>query len=230
MPATTPIRILMLHGHAESSQKFTHKTRALREHITSFLSTTYPNRPVEYTFLDAPHDTEPCTPDLRTWGLGDFQVDKIRGLEESVKYILDKMAPSGPFDGIIGFSTGACMAVILGSLLEGGSGKASAKRGSVFNIPPSSNLLAAHPRLKFIIAYSAFMLGHPMYDQLYTPSLKTPILQYSCELDHIVPPGLTKALFKRCETAQLHSFYGTHYVPRSQESFEVVRRFIEEYC
>ncbi|KAL4798900.1 serine hydrolase-domain-containing protein [Aspergillus venezuelensis] len=240
-PTQTPIRILMLHGHGESSQKFYHKTRSLTSHLKSSFFASHPERPLGFVYLNATHDGEPCTPEMRTWGFGDYQVEKIRGLERSVRYVLDYLAREGPFDGVIGFSTGGAVAVLLGALLEGEqefkvkqdslnitNGKAPEKdvwRGTVFNIPPTPSPSNNHPRLKFIIAYSAFMLGHPMYQGLYTPTLSTPTLSYYCELDPIVPPHLTKNLAGRCVNGVLKSVYGTHFVPRTRESYKVVEGF-----
>ncbi|KAL4964742.1 serine hydrolase-domain-containing protein [Aspergillus stella-maris] len=244
----TPIKILMLHGHGESSQKFYHKTRSLTSHLKSSFFASYPERPFEFVYLNATHDDEPCTPEMRTWGFGDYQVEKIRGLERSVRYVLDYLGREGPFDGVIGFSTGGAVAILLGALLEGEeeyrqkqeqsllnitpnitSEKAPEKdvwRGTVFNIPPTPSPSNNHPRLKFIIAYSAFMLGHPMYQALYTPTLSTPTLSYYCELDPIVPPHLTKELAGRCVNGVLESVYGTHFVPRTRDSYKIVEGFI----
>ncbi|KAL4944922.1 hypothetical protein BDV06DRAFT_186130 [Aspergillus oleicola] len=234
----------MYPGHGESSQKFYHKTRTLTESLrTAFFSSHHP-RPVEFIYLDAVHDSEPCTPDSRTWGFGDHQVDRIRGLEKSIKFVLGVLGERGPFDGILGFSTGGAVAVILASLLEGehdfrqqqrlllnldDEKKPQTKwRGSVFNIPLTPSPSNNHPPLRFVLAYSAFMLGHPMYTPLYTPSLKTPILHYFCELDPIIPAPLTKELCARCENGVIRSVYGTHFVPRTKESFLVLERFIKK--
>ncbi|KAL4950235.1 serine hydrolase FSH [Aspergillus filifer] len=240
---TTPIRILMLHGHGESSQKFYHKTRSLTRHLKSSFFASHPTRPLEFVYLNATHDHEPCSPEMRTWGFGDYQVEEIRGLERSVRYVLEYLKREGPFDGVLGFSTGGAVAVLLGALLEGEeeykqkqdslmdlnlSEKEKEKeiwRGSVFNIPPIPSPSNNHPRLRFIIAYSAFMLGHPMYSALYKPTLSTPTLNYYCELDPIVPPHLTKELAGKCVNGILESVYGTHFVPRTGESFETVEGF-----
>lgn len=39
--------------------------------------------------------------------------------DETVSYVYDFMAKNGPFDGIMGFSQGACMAAVLGALVRG---------------------------------------------------------------------------------------------------------------
>lgn len=77
----------------------------------------------------------PANPDLPpgestnmwAWGYGDVEVDRIRGLDFSVDYILRFIEAHGPFIGIMGFSTGATVAAIVCSLLE--------KRRSVGGLP-----------------------------------------------------------------------------------------------
>lgn len=38
--------------------------------------------------------------------------------DETVSYVYDFMQKNGPFDGIMGFSQGACMAAVLGALVS----------------------------------------------------------------------------------------------------------------
>lgn len=54
----------------------------------------------------------------RVWGYGDRQVDQIKGLDQSISYVLDILETNGPFIGVVGFSTGAALAAIITSLLE----------------------------------------------------------------------------------------------------------------
>jgi surfactin synthase thioesterase subunit len=56
--------------------------------------------------------------DQKTWGHGEPEHDKVRGLEQSIKHIFNTLDQNGPFSGIIGFSSGAAMAAIVASLLE----------------------------------------------------------------------------------------------------------------
>lgn len=58
--------------------------------------------------------------DVWTWGQGDLEAEThIWGLGASINKIIDVLAKHGPFDGVIGFSTGATIAAIITSLLEG---------------------------------------------------------------------------------------------------------------
>ena len=44
------------------------------------------------------------------------------GLDESLTYLHKAMIEQGPFDGIMGFSQGACMAAVLAALVSPGIG------------------------------------------------------------------------------------------------------------
>lgn len=56
--------------------------------------------------------------DAWTWANGDYANELVVGLEESVRYILGIMQDQGPFDGVVGFSVGASLALVLVSLTE----------------------------------------------------------------------------------------------------------------
>jgi hypothetical protein len=67
------------------------------------------------------------TQDQWVWGYGEPEKDKIKGLDRSIKHILDALDQRGPFSGVIGFSSGAAMTAIVTSMLE--------KRETICNIP-----------------------------------------------------------------------------------------------
>jgi dienelactone hydrolase len=58
--------------------------------------------------------------DAFAWGRGDYARDEIEGFEESLRAIIEFANREGPFDGVMGFSTGAAMALILLSIAERG--------------------------------------------------------------------------------------------------------------
>lgn len=61
----------------------------------------------------------PSESDSWTWGYGDADNDEILGFETSVCGVLKFMDTYGPFIGIIGFSSGATLATVVASILEG---------------------------------------------------------------------------------------------------------------
>lgn len=58
--------------------------------------------------------------DTRSYSSKEFE-SKCYGFEESVKVIEDAMEEKGPFDGILGFSQGACLLSLLCCLQQQGS-------------------------------------------------------------------------------------------------------------
>lgn len=52
------------------------------------------------------------------WGYGDIHEDNFIGPESCIPHLRHIIQNDGPFIGIIGFSSGACLALILTTLLE----------------------------------------------------------------------------------------------------------------
>jgi hypothetical protein len=52
------------------------------------------------------------------WGYGDIHEVNFLGPESSIPFLRDVIRSDGPFIGVIGFSLGACLAIILTTLLE----------------------------------------------------------------------------------------------------------------
>jgi uncharacterized protein (DUF924 family)/Ran GTPase-activating protein (RanGAP) involved in mRNA processing and transport len=101
------LRILVLHGRPQSAQSFKKLTKgafaALRQ-------------TAELVFADAPHAGGAGG---RAWW--DAVTDseggmRYVGLGASLAHLQDFVASAGPFDGVLGFSQGACLAAILAAL------------------------------------------------------------------------------------------------------------------
>ena len=97
----------------------------------------------------------------------------ISDLNNALDSVAEIIRQHGPFDGVIGFSSGACIAALIASLLEEGRKQAFAKRvlknGMLY---PNSFLRedkadGKHEMLqlplKFVVCYSGFSLDHPTY-------------------------------------------------------------------
>ncbi|XRM47953.1 hypothetical protein ABZX51_010903 [Aspergillus tubingensis] len=182
---------------------FHHKTHFLQEALN--LGGSQSNRSLPHFKLhysEAPFDVNGPNMEFKVWGYGIFDCQRISGLEQSVKRVLKQLEHLNPVAGIIGFSTGATLAMIIASLLE------ERDRGLIFGVSTT------HPPLKFVVAYSGFMLGHPMYSDLYHPRIRTPALLYIGEVDTMITPKSTYRLAECCSHAEIQTFWGTHYVPR----------------
>ncbi|KAJ5936744.1 hypothetical protein N7466_003194 [Penicillium verhagenii] len=227
----TPIpkthRILMLHGHGQSGDFFFSKTQFFQETMDRVVREALEDDPalrkidvVEFYYPSGLLPADPDTPlgegndSMRAWGYGDYTSGRIIGLEKTIQYLSDLLQTRGPFTGIIGFSTGACVTAILASLLE--------KKRPVCNLPFNTT----HPPLKFAVCFSGFKLDHPYYAPLYKPMIETPILHVIGTLDTMIDPLLSRRLSKYCLNASTHYFTGTHYVPRSQRFLESLNDFV----
>ncbi|KAI9370608.1 serine hydrolase-domain-containing protein [Aspergillus egyptiacus] len=221
--STDPVRILMLHGHGDCGQKFYHKTKGLCHSIRTEIHSQF-QRDVEFVFPDAPLASAPYNADTRGWAHGDYRDEPLYFLEQSIAFVLEILEKQGPFDGVIGFSAGALVGVIVATMLERlqfRHGYASEEE-MFFKLPGQ----ISHPPFRFIVAYSGFMLGNPIYRDLYPPVIHTPVMCFTGLLDPVVPGSLTMALAKRCATSTVHSFWGTHYVPRTRSSYHLTSQWV----
>lgn len=101
------------------------------------------------------------------------------GLDASLECISSILKSSEPFDGIISFSQGAALAIMIASLLEGR--KDSFDRPQVNGGTPHCIAFSArrHPPLKFVVCISGYAASHSMYQGFYDPP--SPFLYASSE-------------------------------------------------
>ncbi|KAL4912951.1 serine hydrolase FSH [Aspergillus aurantiobrunneus] len=194
-----PIRIFMLHG----SRVVESLHEMLLERHSTGLELFYPN---------GPHS---ASKDTWTWGAGDFESEVIiRGLDTSIKKIMDVLMTHGPFDGIMGFSTGAAVAAIITSILERGTRSAE----GVEKIQ--------HPPFRFAVCFSGFRLEHPSYRRFYSPRIQAPVLHFEASYDTMIPGALTDKLVEACLGCDVQVFEGTHCVPRRRDEVLSVGNFV----
>ncbi|KAK2743442.1 hypothetical protein FQN57_004907 [Myotisia sp. PD_48] len=133
-----PLKILMLHGFTQSGPLFHAKSRALEKHIQKFfpsraVTLTYPSAPITLDPSDIPNfsssSSGSSTPQQPTeksesfawWRRADaIDPPEYVGINQGLAATARVLAEEGPFDGVIGFSQGACLAAMLASLLEPG--------------------------------------------------------------------------------------------------------------
>ncbi|KAH2988337.1 hypothetical protein KXW58_006114 [Aspergillus fumigatus] len=154
--------------------------------------------------------------DVRAWGFGDFEHGLIKGLDTSILKILDILDLYGPFDGIMGFSTGAAIAAIIASLLE----RPERIRMFIGETP------IAHPQFQFVVCFSGFKLGNLQYGSLYSPKLESPSLHLIGVLDTMIAGHLTEDLSAQFMNSLIQRFFGAHYVPKTDRTNKAVGRFI----
>lgn len=214
----------MAHGYTQSGSLFHAKTRALCKHLQkSFplhtLSFSYPTGPLRLNPADIPGYTPPensaeDASEIEAFGWwrrsNTADPPEYLGLEDGLSAIAKVLKEEGPFDGIIGFSQGAALAAMVGSLLEGSHRRdafthfSKQEENGASGIPFSQSFSELnHPPLKFAICYSGFRSPGPRYRAFYeNPAIQTPVLHVLGSMDALVDEGRSRALVEACEGDQ----------------------------
>lgn len=155
------------------------------------------------------------------------------GLQDGLTRIGDTIKEEGPFDGVIGFSQGACAAGMVASLLESGRRDAfsssTCQKDEMETEPfPASFTSLPQPPLKFALIYSGFIAPGTRYMDFYKPSLKTPTLHFLGALDGVVEEGRSQGLIEVCEGAKVVTHPGGHFLPSQRPWLDAAVGFVKE--
>jgi dihydrofolate reductase len=155
-------------------------------------------------------------------------------MEKGLAVVAEELVSHGPFDGVIGFSQGACLAAMVASLLEGPSRRdafAQAQRRSSLAIPyPSSFEALDHPPLKFCLSYCGFVMPGERYRGFYEHNIQTPVCNFIGSLDTLVEEARTQALVDACggpRRTQVVTHPGGHFVPSGKPYLDAAASFIK---
>lgn len=165
----------------------------------------------------------------------------ISDLDDALDSIAEIIRQDGPFDGVIGFSSGACIAVLVASLLEEGRKQAFEKWETKNGMPYPNSFLqeeksdgkhnVLQPPLKFAVCYSGFSLEHPKYSAFYQPQIQTPILHVLGKWDTVVEEQQSLSLARKCgRKPTLFYHLGSHFVPQQSCYISKVTSFILDTC
>ncbi|KAF2022334.1 FSH1-domain-containing protein [Aaosphaeria arxii CBS 175.79] len=246
-PPTRPIKLLMIHGYTQSGPLFYAKTRALEKIlIKSFpagVSLHYPTGPIRLSPADEPFlatrdggETPEDEIDAWAWwkkkGQGDQYV--YEGLDRGFAQLATALKEEGPFDGVIGFSQGACATGLLASALEPGRKEVFEKLQKEGGIEFPSSLLDAsgetiHPPFKFAVSYSGFApVGVDAYRAFFEPKIKTPLLHFIGCLDTVVEEKRSLAYIDTCEQPATLYHPGGHILASQKIHVTALIRYIYE--
>ncbi|KAL8658546.1 MAG: hypothetical protein Q9226_000921 [Calogaya cf. arnoldii] len=244
----------MLHGYTQSGPLFHSKTRALHKALTKALPThcihlSYPTGPIHLNPSDIPGYNGPSAtetegetePAYGWWRRKDMPHPSKKGeseivytgLQDGFTRIAETIAEEGPFDGVIGFSQGACAAGMVASLLEPGRRDAFAsltpQKGEMETEPFPASFTSLHQSpLKFALIYSGFIAPGARYINFYKPSLKTPTLHFLGALDGVVEEGRSQGLIEVCEGAKAVTHPGGHFLPSQRPWLDAAVGFVKE--
>lgn len=125
-------------------------------------------------------------------------------MDQCITYLRDLVTNQAtPYDGVFGFSQGACAAVLLTSMLE--------HPGAIPGF--TSNGDAPHPPLKFCIAVAGFRPMSPAIDTLMAQGVNTPTLIVQGVNDQIVDAERSQTLIDVCPGARVEKHEGGHFIP-----------------
>lgn len=121
--ACDKLNILCLHGYRQNAESFKSKTGSFRKFCKSYAN---------FVYIDAPHLAKPMNEgeeevaEQKSWWFnkeedksfkGTNQSGPAFGFEESLKVVEDAWT-SGDYQGLMGFSQGACFVSVICSLSE----------------------------------------------------------------------------------------------------------------
>lgn len=206
------LRILALHGYAQSQDIFKSKLGSLRKAF---------KRKADFTFISAPHrvsmkdnfgeDVSDPQADVYGWWFstndGIFKVvesNELVGFEESLKLVEETFEKHGPFDGILGFSQGAAFASILCSMQQ-------------------QKLLPF--KFDFAIFISGFKSLCQPHAKYYTEKVDLLSLHVYGTNDKVIKTEMSKDLVDLFKDAKAIVHEGGHYIPSPKKYYEL---FIDE--
>lgn len=120
---TEKVRVLCLHGYRQNGDSFKSKLGSFRKHVQKY---------AEFVFIDAPHMAKPLEdgaepqPEQLSWWSnkddGSFKGTNKNGpafgFQDSLKLVEEAWKSQGPFQGLLGFSQGACFVGLICGLAK----------------------------------------------------------------------------------------------------------------
>lgn len=237
------MRILLLHGYAQNKDTFNIKARRLERRILRMYpdaTLCWAEGPIQLRTDDIAEEPEKRSDwdteqllNFRAWYYTRQAGRSPRGFYESLEYLAGIVRKFGPFDGVIGFSQGAVMAIFLASLLEGESRFGSYQRHQRYartTLPyPAAFHDLEHPPLKFAVLFCPGLeREHSVSWLLEDPMPATPF--YSCigETDiFVTDQQRTFALETTRNKDSIEMMHaGGHHIPPSYVHLDCVLSFL----
>ncbi|CCO37155.1 hypothetical protein BN14_11307 [Rhizoctonia solani AG-1 IB] len=224
------IRILALHGYAQSAEIFKKKMGVLRKAC---------GKNVEFVFLDAPILLQPVDmpqtfasaealdtvkappeePELqpRAWWRANSDKTDYYHVPETIDYLKNYLKDQ-KFNGILGFSQGACMAAALTKILEEPEAYPSIL---VDGKTP-------HPPFEFCVLVSGFKPVDRNLGPLFATPITTPNLHVLGRNDAIVIPERGRTLVDVSKDPRVEEHEGgtSHLFTRGSPTYDLVGHFV----
>ncbi|KAG2204678.1 serine hydrolase FSH [Mucor mucedo] len=226
------LRILCLHGMVQNAVVFRKKTSVIRKKLDKIAELVFVSAPQvitdpKYTSEahraaaadeNSPEEARPCA----WWHpYDDKQTEDgyYAGFKESVSFLKEFMTKEGPFDGVFGFSQGACLAAVITVCLEDRT-LAPSLFGPEFE----------HPNFKFAIIAAGFKpLPQKATEHIWTHKITTPTLHMIGEEDKLITPDLQQTLVDQCIDPIVIRHAGGHVVPSNAPSRNDTVAFVSKF-
>ena len=179
------------------------------------------------------------------WWSKDSRTGEYTGLSDTLPVVGEFMRKNGPFQAVIGFSQGACLAGILASILPPSDRddsrldrrtrimKASEGREHAFAWPSIFDDESTIPPLVFAVSYGGFRADDVLrssetgklesvgrYQALYEPPITTPMLHHIGLLDVVVDEKRSMGLVRACAVGQRKAIAGTSTAQRVDKQMQ----------
>jgi hypothetical protein len=139
----------------------------------------------------------------------------------------DYIQQNGPFDGVLGFSQGGTLAMMLASWCEATNQPARREALSTQRVPLT--LEPPQAPFKFAICVSGFRATPQYYEGFYNPPIQTPALHITADLDIMVSSLRSRELTSTLKCVQLASHPGGHYVPTGAAPCSIITKYVERH-
>ncbi|GAB6029269.1 Ovarian cancer-associated protein 2 [Chamberlinius hualienensis] len=202
--ASSKLKILCLHGYRQDGVSFKSKLGGFRKMLNSHVEFTFVTAPLRIPQVvngdEALETVNQCgwwfSKDTPSFSAHDITNQSI-GFEESIQMIEEEFIKEGPFDGIIGFSQGACLGAMLAGLQQINKLKAIS--------------------FKFVILVAGFKSKSSAHIEfLPVEKIQIPSLHVYGETDGIIPKAMSEELLQQFENPEIAIHPGGHYVPASK--------------
>ncbi|KIY62108.1 FSH1-domain-containing protein [Cylindrobasidium torrendii FP15055 ss-10] len=205
--------VLVLHGYAQNATIFSKRLGALRKACGKDVDFFFLDGPLVLQPADMPGDpkelgseasTNTDDPALtpRGWYKAGQGVKSALAIEESLA-LVKKTLKEKHYDGIFGFSQGACMAAFIAALLE----HPERYPDWVEDGKP------IHPPFQFCIAAAGFKINDPLAPVIFGDSYSTPTLHIIGATDIIVTEERAQSLLDVSANKRVERHDGGHFIP-----------------
>jgi len=210
-----PLRILCLHGFTQNAKVFSSKTKAIQKGLRGI---------AEFSFAEGellPNESDDDDREARCWWRSNDKPSKnYRGLDKTLLKLDSIFQKEGPFDGILGFSQGACLTIVLALLQD--------EREIIetcLGLKPQST---SSIKVRFAMGFSGFFPADVDFGK--AVGLKTectlPLFWCYGDNDSLITPERSKECVNSFKNVTLWSHPGKHYMPSNASAKEAYRKFL----